>query len=312
MKRGGRLTGMAGFTIIEVLIVLAVSGALLVSAAALINGRQAKTEFQTGINNTQQQIQQIINETISGYYPNAGDFTCTGSSVGGVVSFHNASNRQGTNFGCIFMGKAIQFGLSATGDDASTLGVLPMVGNQNYNNGTIQDQAVQTLNKAAPRAVYPANSGDSAPVSSVASTLMQYGLSVATKNGMCGAGQGGICYAAGGNTYKTGIAAFLAGDSNGNIASADASGNGLASGSELFSLYAVSGSQPNESFADATAAIGNVATAGNGGMGNLVAASALYICIASGTTGQSGLFTIDGGSLTVKLDIRGDTTCGAG
>src|ERR1700761_7227045 len=125
MKRGGHRTATAGFTIIEVLIVLAISSALLISAAALISGRQAKTEFMTGINNTQQQIQQIINETASGYYPNAGNFTCTGSLVGGVVSFSNAASQQGTNAGCIFMGKAIQFGLGSSGDDASTLGVLP-------------------------------------------------------------------------------------------------------------------------------------------------------------------------------------------
>ncbi|HEY4161085.1 MAG TPA: prepilin-type N-terminal cleavage/methylation domain-containing protein [Candidatus Saccharimonadales bacterium] len=312
MKRGGHGPNAAGFTIIEVLIVLAISSALLISAAALISGRQANTEFTTGINNVQQQLQQIINETASGYYPNAGDFTCRGSTDGGSITFQKASpSQQGTNYGCIFLGKAIQFGLGSSGDDPSTLGVLPLVGNQNYDDPALANngaQPVQTLAKAAPRAVYPATANEAAagtpPATAIATTLMNYGLSVADKNGACSdSSQGGICYKklTGDTTFPTGIAAFVAGNSSGNIATAGSNGVGLASGSEQFSLYGVDSSQPNEAFQSASAAID---------YSNLVSASALYVCITSATTAnQSGLFTIEGGSLNVKLQIKGDAEC---
>jgi len=312
MKRGDHGANAAGFTIIEVLIVLAISSALLVSAAALISGRQAKTEFMTGINNTQQQIQQIINETASGFYPNAGDFTCRGSTDGGSITFQKASpSQQGTNYGCIFLGKAVQFGLGDSDNDPSTLGVLPLVGNQNYDDPALANngaQPVQTLAKAAPRAIYPATVSEAAngtpPTTAIATTLMNYGLSVASKNNACDdPSQGGICYKklSGNATFPTGIAAFVAGDSNGNIATAGSNGIGLASGSEQLSLYGVAGSQPNETFQSASAAIN---------YSNLVSASALYVCITSATTSnQSGLFTIEGGSLNVKLQIKGDATC---
>jgi len=292
--------------------VLAISGALLISAALLISGRQAKTEFMTGINNTQQQIQQIINETSSGYYPNAGDFTCHGSTNGAAVTFQRTGpNKQGTNYGCVFMGKAIQFGLGSSGEDPSTLGVLPLVGDQNYDDPALPNdgaQPVQTLAKAAPRAIFPATPGELAngtpPTTAIATALMSYGLSVATKNNACSdPTQGGICYKklTGSTTFPTGIAAFVAGDANGNIASAGSNGVGLASGAEQFSLYGVDNSRPNEDPQSASAAIGYT---------NLVSASALYVCVVSATTSnQSGLLTVEGGSLNVKLDIKGDAIC---
>ena len=101
-----------GFTIVEVMVVLAVSGAMLFTAAALIDGRQAKTEFTTGIDDEQQQLQEIIGEAASGYYPNGHDFKCT-SPGNQPVSFLSGSQQQGTNAGCIFLGKLVQFGLAS-------------------------------------------------------------------------------------------------------------------------------------------------------------------------------------------------------
>ncbi len=290
-----------GFTIVEVMIVLAVTGIMFVSAVVLINGRQNKTEFTTAINNLQQQLQQIINETVSGYYPNQGTFTCQGNSTG-PVTFTGTATKQGANGGCIFMGKAIQFGSDT---NPSALGVLPLAGNQFQPSTT---DAVLTVAQAKPRAVYPgALDTPNVPTNLAATSFMENGLSVATSNNFCGGGLGGICYldAFTGTKLATGIVAFISGDSSGNITSTDASGN-LQPGSQQMSLYGVTGSTANKSLTVASDAVGG--TGSPASASKLAAASQVAICIASATTKQSGLFLIDGG-LHVSLGLHSGLIC---
>lgn len=290
----------AGFTIVEVMIVLAVTGIMFVAAATTINGRQNETEFTTAINALQQRLQQIANETASGFYPNSGNFICTGSSTG-AATFTAGSNQQGTNGGCIFMGKAIQFGLG-TGTNANSLGILPLVGNQ-YQSGTLTP--VLTVAQARPRAVYPGASESGVPDTS-STDYMENGLTVAASNNDCGSGLGGICYTDNvtGTKVATGVLAFVSGDSKGNITALDGSGN-VQAGSQQLSLYGVSSSAPNQTRAQATDAIGGTS---NPYVSHLSPASSASVCIASGTTNQSGLFTIDSG-LHVTLIIRSGTAC---
>lgn len=307
MRQGGQRAASGGFTIVEVMIVLAVTGIMFVAAAILINGRQNKTEFTTAINDLQQQLQQVANETASGYYPNNSNFKCTGSATG-PVTFASGSNQQGTNGGCIFMGKALQFGLG-TGTLASTIGVLPLVGNQ-YQSSTTTP--VLTVAQAKPRAVYPGTTETSVVGGSPfvpdtsALIIMENGLSVATSNAACGAGPGGMCYidAASGTKKAAGVIAFVSGDSSGTIASLDG-GNGLQAGSQQLSLYGVSGSAPNRPLNQASDNIGGTASSATS---HLSVASSASICIASATTNQSGLFTLDSG-LHVTLTIKSGTTC---
>jgi len=302
MTKGGCQEASGGFTIVETMIVLAVTGMLFVSAALAINGRQNKTEFTTAINALQQQLQQVINETSSGYYPNNGTFTCKGDITGtGPVTFSNTANQQGANGGCIFMGKAIQFGLD-TGTNASTLGILPLVGNQ-YLPGSFDP--ILTVTDARPRAASPGNGESGIPDTST-TEFMQNGLTVATSNGDCGVGLGGICYtdSTSGTKQATGIVAFVSGDGKGNITSNDTSGN-LQPGSQQLSLYGVASSTPNKSLAQASTYIGGTTTPY---VSQLKASSSASICIASATTNQSGLFTIDSG-LHVTLTIKGGTVC---
>jgi prepilin-type N-terminal cleavage/methylation domain-containing protein len=53
MKTSPKLGAERGFTIIEVMIVLAVSGLILASAAALFSGKQSRTEFAVAANQFQ-------------------------------------------------------------------------------------------------------------------------------------------------------------------------------------------------------------------------------------------------------------------
>jgi type II secretory pathway pseudopilin PulG len=111
MNQGGpRQAADGGFTIVETLIVLAVTTVLFISAAAFISGRQARTEFAVGIRQVRQQIEQVINETSSGYYPNAGNIKCELSPLRPLKITNVGGTSQGTNGDCIFIGKTVVAG----------------------------------------------------------------------------------------------------------------------------------------------------------------------------------------------------------
>ena len=310
MKRGGYLGATGGFTIVEVLIVLAVSSILLVSAITLINGRQGRAEFTTGVNSGLQQIQQLINETGSGYYPNDGDFTCIGNAAG-PVKFSLApqgSTSQGTNSGCIFLGKALQFGTGSNPPNNQTVEVLPIVGNQYQNTGGVLTP-VLTVAASVPRAAYPANAGEysNVPTDTATQDTLEDGLQLATGNKACGLSTtSAICYlpTAGGGYTSTGMVAFISGDSSGNIAATSSgSTSNLQSGEEQLSLYGVkSPSIMNITPETASADLGSLSR--STGLGNLDPAKEALVCVADVGTNESGLYTISGtGNLSVTLNI---------
>lgn len=154
MKRGGETLSAQGFTIVETLIVLAVTGTLFVSAALLINGKQSKTNFQVGVRTLQQQFQKVINETASGYYPNNGDFTC--AVAGPPLKITAGSNGQGTNQDCIFVGKTLVVGGSTHTDN---YGVYPLAGRRVTSGG----DDVKTPQEAFITAVAKSTDNSSAP-----------------------------------------------------------------------------------------------------------------------------------------------------
>lgn len=101
-----------GFTVVETLIVLAVTSGLFVISAVVIQGKQSKTNFQIGTKALQQQLQQIINETASGYYPNNSGFTCN-VTPSPNVTFTNVGSELGQNTDCVFAGKVVVFNSTA-------------------------------------------------------------------------------------------------------------------------------------------------------------------------------------------------------
>lgn len=96
-----------GYTIVEVMIVLAVSGLMFVIAANFINGKQQKTAFQQGVNEMASRIQAMIEQVSDGQYSDI-PFTCSASSTPLQISA-SATQKQGTNSGCVFIGKFLQF-----------------------------------------------------------------------------------------------------------------------------------------------------------------------------------------------------------
>ncbi len=164
-RRGG------GFTIIEVLIVLAVTGALFVSAVILINGKQNVTSFNQSIRNVETEMQQVYSDVSSGYYPYGGSVTCVKGSR--PVLGNAGTDTQGTNLDCLFLGKVVQFGISAT--DPQQYLVFTVVGLRGSLGTPTTDFATSKARVIAPE---PGESGVVPPAYDTKS--LQYGLTVSS------------------------------------------------------------------------------------------------------------------------------------
>jgi prepilin-type N-terminal cleavage/methylation domain-containing protein len=104
--KGGKNRQPLGYTIIEVMIVLAVSGFMFLIATTFINGKQAHTAFTAGVNEMASQLQDAIQQVNAGEYSDI-PLTCT---PGSPPQFANsASPSQGTASGCVFVGKFFHF-----------------------------------------------------------------------------------------------------------------------------------------------------------------------------------------------------------
>lgn len=125
MKRAVRQTE-AGYTIVETMIFLIISGALMASAALLFSGKISRTQFTQSVQQFDSSINSLINQVSSGNYSSDHPLKCTpGPSQPSVVSA--TDSQQGTNSGCVFVGKVLQPGLV---DDQNQVNVYTVVGNR--------------------------------------------------------------------------------------------------------------------------------------------------------------------------------------
>lgn len=269
-SRGSFKPGQAGYTIIEVMIVLVVTAALFTSAVVLINGRQQRTQFDQSIREVRSQIQQVINEVSNGFYPDFTNFTCTATGSG-PPAFAASSGGQGTNEGCIFLGKAIQFGVEGT--DPEQFRVINIAGRQKSTAGN----EVSSLAQAQPRAI--ALDGSSNVTVDISNNeILLYGLETVWAD--------------------AGVVAFTS-----NLS--DISSPTGASIQQL-NVTPISGSALGMSEVGAVQALNsNLASSAQNPAGGT------HICFVSGGTNQSGLITIggSGGSLTVEMDIKSNKDC---
>lgn len=292
MKQGGDHAA-GGFTIVETLIVLAVSGLLLISGLLLVNGRQNRTEFQVAINDLQLQFEQIINQTQSGFYPNNGNIQCT---QGNPPRIRTANSAQGTNGQCIFVGNVLRFG---AGGPTGSFTLFPLAANRLNAAG----QPVSTLAEArpvpiAPGVQYNQNAPDSSKVYRPEYGLQLYSMAAEWNNTW---GQPLPAK----NTF---LVALLP-----NLTSLTATGT-LDSGSQQFGLYGFPGIAGG-ALGTSPEIVDDIIKA-SGSSNSFFSLNnpldAIRLCYASGTTNQSGLLTIGGNkSLAVQKQIWNGTTCGA-
>lgn len=261
-----------GFTVVETLIVLAVMGALFLSAVILVSGRVTQVEFTQAMNDTQSVLRQTISQVSAGYYANTGNFTCDGTS--GTLSIAAGVNKQGSNTGCIFMGKAVQFDVENTDPEE-------------YQTYTIAGlQKGTDLPSSRPIAIAPGlttNSVANYPNVSVANKLHN-GLSVAWMR------SGGT---------NIGAVAFISGLGQYN-------GTELLSGAQQVSLIPITGTALDSPTKNTVDAINN-----NLKTSPVSPSGGVQICFASGGTQKSGLITLgsNGRELSVTLQIKNGRDC---
>lgn len=272
-----------GFTIVETMIVLAISGFLFLSAVILVGGQQNKAAFAQAIQDVQSVIQEHMNEVGDGFYSNSGNFTCTGNT--GTLRITSGVSPQGSNTGCIFLGKVLQFGVKST--DPQQFVTYAIAGLRADSNGNL----IQTFAAANPVVVAPGTNTNQRVPDSSTTDLLHNGLTVVSMK-----------YVNGGSSQSIGAVGFVSG-----LGSFDPSSSKLLSGSQQISLVPIPGTQINVTKQTGVDDINrNLARApvdpDNG---------SVQICFASGGTNQSGLMTIGGNGrqLAVTLDIKDGRTC---
>ncbi len=115
--KGG--TTASGYTIVEVMIFLAVTGILFVVAMVMINGQQNKANFAQGVRDFQAAIDDSINDIRNGNFPQkSGNYVCTVATPSsptsppsfGIGAPADDNTVQGSHEKCVFLGKVVQYG----------------------------------------------------------------------------------------------------------------------------------------------------------------------------------------------------------
>ena len=299
MYKGARrivaaISGRAhGFTIVETMVVLAVTGALFVAIAATLAGRQNAAEFTHAIQSVQSQIQQTINQVSTGFYPNQKNFACSAS--GGTVQIAAGSNAQGTNGDCVFLGKVMQFGITDT--DPEAYQVYTIVGLRDI-----------TVGSGSPFFTsHPAVLGFTGSYETYSSSVaLEYGLTTkwirSYSNPLCTS-----------PSCSIGAVAFLL--EPGNVTGA---GSAYDATAQPVDLVPIADSRLGQTVEQAVGLIES-GMAGSGGLNDQQLArdvsinppSGVELCFASGGSRESGLITIGGSGrqLAVSLVIKDTTDC---
>lgn len=269
-----------GFTIVETLIVLAITGLLFAVIATSLSGRQNTAEFTHAVQSVQAQIQSTIDQVSAGFYPNNANFGCAAS--GATLQFTAGSNVQGTNVDCVFLGKVVQFGLLGTNPEQYS--VYTIAGLRTATAGT-----TSPFQNASPTIV---NVGGNYAAYSTTGTL-EYGLTTAwAKTG--GANIGAVGFLMEPGSFST------------------QSSTGYNSGVQQIDLVPLPGTSLGQSItqgaASVTARLRDPTLTADAPINP---PTGVQICFVSGGTNQSGLISVGGSGrqLLVKLDIKANKTC---
>jgi len=133
-----------GYTILEVMIFLAVTAGLFVMIAGTFSRRQATTEFSIAVRDMESRLQDIANDVSTGYYSNPGTFRCR--IIGAAPDIVAGTNTQGTNNDCIFVGRVAQFDLA--GSSGKQFNLYSVVGARQASG-----EDVENFDEAQPRAL---------------------------------------------------------------------------------------------------------------------------------------------------------------
>lgn len=270
---GGKNQKPLGYTIIEVMIVLAVSGMMFLIAATFINGKQQRAAFTEGVNEMASRLQGVIEQVNNGQYSDI-NLNCNFDSTQPApskVSFPLGANAQGSNSPCVFLGKLLYFSPDASVPNSSKYEIFSIAGGRLDASGN----PITTPQAAGAHVIPGLTTTETVPqnlnINDVQIQPIFWGAS----------------------SYAL---AFLQNPS------VDASNN-LANGAETVNMYYVWG---------LNAANGTPENVINGGT-FLVKATRAKICLTDGTSGtrQYAEVTLGttGGKLSVDVKMDGTTSC---
>jgi hypothetical protein len=116
-----RRADASGYTIVEALIFIVVSGLILIAAVAVVGGRQGQVQFEQGVRDLDADIRAVINDVATGYFPDAA-FDCTNTPGDNVSIIVPGTGSQGSREACVFAGKAMAI------DSLTGYSVVPLAG----------------------------------------------------------------------------------------------------------------------------------------------------------------------------------------
>ncbi len=103
--------GSGGYTIVEVMIFLAISMVMFASVVGVMGSQNRRNQFTESVNTFNQRLGDILNDVDTGYFPSNGDFSCAVDASGNIsfapVASGNIDNNLGKNQDCVFAGKSI-------------------------------------------------------------------------------------------------------------------------------------------------------------------------------------------------------------
>jgi hypothetical protein len=276
-----RSTTEAGFTIVETMIFLAISGAMFFLAVSAIGGKQQQTEFQTGIDTLRAQLNLEMSNVNTGNYPTlGGGFVCSVS--GGGAPNDSSATPAGT---CDILGEIISFQQPSAGSNASTYTISPLFGRTYV--GAPSGDVSTTIAEAQP-ILFPASANISQ------TEAMPFGLQIVPWSGETAQ-----------SIYKGGlIGAFglISFTSFGGASGYNSVTGNLNSGSSHTEIFGMPGSSyktgkvPSTGLTDltSTCGAGNVCIVSTHPQA-INPPSGITFCVISGTTNnESALFTIGG------------------
>lgn len=287
-----RSSGAGGFTIVETLIVLAVTGSLLTMAMFLIGGRQNKAQFEQGVRSFQMELQQVINDVGNGFYSSNEDINCDRNPSGGVRIIAG-TNKRGTNEECLFLGKAIQFAVSPAADPEK-YSIYTIAGLRNGVSGNTLN-----LTQAAPSVI--ARSNLNTFPDKFDSKMMPFGMRVVS-----------VSYNNNAATYNPGANPLTAVAFVSSLSSLDATDKNQQVNVLAIPAVNAAASINQDNRAAATTVNASLTDAIiNEGNGRKNPAGGVQICARSGSTAQSALYKIggDGGQTTVSVTIKNSANC---
>lgn len=276
-----------GFTVVESLIVLAISGALFVSTVAVVSGQQAKAQFRSAMTDITSKMQSTINEAASGYYPPSAPFKCNGSGGGGNMTITSGNpNPQGGNEECMYLGRAMMFGIPDT--DPQEYIVHTVVGLRQDPDSATGKEAL-TFEQARAEPVANQHGGINVDLSET--KILQYGLKIKWMRGPL-------------DSQPLAGVAFVMNPSQASYGT----GSELQSGATTVSIIPIESNNSDEDGITRDRGIDQITDTLQNGAPYMESAR---ICFENGATGQSALMTIGGagGGSTVDYQIYANTNC---